>query len=96
MALFSTTNLAVGASLVVALITGTMAYLGWQSFQKTRNSRLVFVVVAFLAFGLKSLFVAYNVWSHAVPHDAIELVSAVFDLLIVVLLFLPFFVDAEG
>jgi predicted negative regulator of RcsB-dependent stress response len=96
MALLTTTNLAVLASLVVAALTGTMAYLGWRSFQKTRNTQLVFVAVAFLTFLLKSLFVAYNVHSHAVPHDAIELVSAVFDLLIATLLFLPFFVDLEG
>lgn len=87
------TTLAVAASLTVAVLTAAMAYMGLRSFQKTRNPRLVFVVVAFLAFLLKSLFVAYNVRWHAVPHDSIEFVSALFDLMIAALLFIPFFVD---
>lgn len=89
----SPTNLAVAASLLVATLTLVMAYLGLRSFQKTRNPRLVFVVVAFVAFALKSLFVSYNVFWHAVPHDSIEFVSALFDVLIVVMLFIPFFAD---
>lgn len=93
MVLLSPTNLAVAASILVAVLTAVMAYLGFRSFQKTRNPRLVFVVVAFIAFAIKSLFVAYNVRRHMVPHDAIEFVSALFDLLIVVVLFIPFFVD---
>lgn len=93
MAFLTPTNLAVAASLAVALMTAVMAYLGWRSFRKTKNPRLVFVVVAFVAFALKSLFVAYNVRWHAVPHDSIELVSAVFDVLIALLLFIPFFAN---
>lgn len=93
MALLTPTNLALAASLLVATLTAVMAYLGFRSFQKTGNARLVFVVVAFVAFALKSLFVAYNVTWHAVPHDSIEFVSALFDVLIVVVLFIPFFAD---
>jgi hypothetical protein len=93
MALLTPTNLAIATSILVALLTAVMAYVGFRSFQKTKNARLVFVVVAFIAFALKSLFVAYNVSGHAVPHDSIEFVSALFDLLIVVLLFIPFFAD---
>lgn len=93
MALVSPTTLAAAASAFVALLAAIMAFLGYRSFQKTRNPRLVFVVVAFLAFVIKSLFVGYNVTSHVVRHDAIEFVSALFDVLIVVLLFIPFFMD---
>lgn len=96
MALPSPTTLAFLASGLVAVMTATMAYLGWRSYQKTRNPRLVFVIVAFVTFVLKSLFVAYNVKVHAVPHDSIEFVSALFDVLIAVLLFIPFFLDTRG
>lgn len=93
MAPVSPTDLATIASLLVALLAAIMAYLGLRSYQKTKNPRLVFVAVAFLAFVIKSLFVGYNVNFHAVPHDSIEFVSALFDVLIVVTLFIPFFLD---
>ncbi len=85
-------DLAVATSLGVALLSLVMAYLGVRSFLATDNSRLLFVVMAFAVFALKSLFVAYNVRSHVVDHDAIEFVSALFDLIIVMLLFVPFLV----
>ncbi len=89
-------TLAAATSLFVALLAWIMAVLGFRSFQKTRNPRLVFVVIAFVTFTVKSLFVSYNVISHVVPHDAIEFISALFDLLIIVTLFLPFFVSFDG
>lgn len=88
----SPTVLAAVTSGIVALLAATMAVLGFRSFRKTQNPRLVFVVIAFIAFTLKSLFVGYNVLSHAIEHDAIEFISAMFDLLIIFTLFLPFFV----
>ncbi len=85
-------QLAVVASLGVAVLSAIMAYLGIRSFRATENTRLLFVVMAFIVFAMKSLFVAYNVSSHAVAHDAIEFVGAMFDLIIVMLLFVPFLV----
>lgn len=90
------TNLAVGASLLVALLALLMAYWGIRSYRATENLRLLFVVMAFVVFVLKSLFVAYNVRYHAVPHDSIELVSALFDLLVVLCLFIPFVTPRAG
>jgi uncharacterized membrane protein YfcA len=86
------TALAIAASLVVALVTAAMAVLGWRSYKATDNPRLVFVVLAFALFALKSLFVAYNVQTHVVGHDSIEFFSALFDVGIVVLFFMPFVV----
>lgn len=88
----SPTFLAAATSGIVALLAAAMALLGFRSFNKTRNPRLVFVVIAFIAFMLKSLFVGVNVLTHMIPHDAIEFVGAMFDLLIIFTLFLPFFV----
>ena len=93
MAELTSTTLAVAASSLVTVLTVAMAYLAMRSFQKTRNPRLVFISVAFFVFAIKSLFVAFNVQSHYVQHDAIEFVSALFDVVIVVLFFIPFFVD---
>ncbi len=84
------TNLAVAASILVVLLSGLMAYWGARSYKATGNLRLLFVVVAFVVFVLKSLFVAYNVQYHAVPHDSIEFVGALFDLVVVMVLFVPF------
>jgi NO-binding membrane sensor protein with MHYT domain len=92
----TSTNLAVAASAIVAVLASVLAYLGFRSFHKTRNPRLVFVAVAFLVFAIKSVFVGANVQTHLVPHDAIEFVSALFDLVIVVLLFLPFAMNRRG
>ena len=91
MALPEPSTLAALAALVVAILAGTMAYLGVKSYRNTGNVRLVFVVLAFLTFVIKSLFTGYNVVSHAVPHDSIEFVVALFDVVIVLLLFIPFF-----
>lgn len=96
MVALSPTNLAVAASAIVALLASVMAYLGFRSYAKTRNPRLVFVAVAFLVFAVKSVFVGANVQTHIVQHDAIEFVSALFDVVIVVLLFLPFAVNRRA
>lgn len=95
MALPGPTALAAGAAFVVALLAAVMAYLGTKSYRNTGNTRLLFVVVAFLVFVVKSLFTAYNVSSHAVRHDTIELVGSLFDVVIVVLLFIPFFLRSR-
>lgn len=93
MALPTPTTLGTAASVLVAAMTLIMAYLGYRSYRNTGNVRLVFVVVAFVTYALKSLFVAYNLQTHATLHDTIELVSALFDVVIVMLLFVPFFLN---
>jgi hypothetical protein len=86
------TLVAVGASVLVALVAAVMAYQGWRAFRVTANPRLPFVVAAFALFVAKSLFIAYNVQTHVVQHDTIEGVGAFFDLAIILVLFAPFVV----
>lgn len=93
MALPSHAILAGVASLGVLVLSAAMAYLTHRSYQATGNQQLLFVGAAFLVFVVKSLFVATNVTTHYVKHDAIEFVSALFDLVVVVLLFIPFFLE---
>ena len=59
-------------------------------YKRQGNTRLLFVVIAFGVFVLKGLFSAYNVLTHTVPHDAIELVLSLLDLIALLLLFIPF------
>ncbi|MGB0653162.1 MAG: hypothetical protein ACPGQL_08155 [Thermoplasmatota archaeon] len=93
----SATLLPVSASLLVALLASLMAYMGYKSFQATENARLPFVILAFIIFAVKSIFVASALANHNVaPHDTIELVSSLFDLVIVLLLFVPFILPAPG
>lgn len=89
------TQLAVLANAIVAVLAAIMAYLGIKSYRATGNVKLLFIVIAFVVFIMKALFVSYNVTYHAVPHDAIEFVSALFDVVIVMLLFVPFFARAR-
>jgi lysylphosphatidylglycerol synthetase-like protein (DUF2156 family) len=91
MALPSHALLAGVTSLVVLILSLVMGYLAYKSYRRTANAQLLFVGAAFGVFAVKAIFVAVNVTSHAVPHDAIEFVSALFDLVIVGLLFIPFF-----
>lgn len=76
-------------SLLVGLIALVMAALAWQARRRSGNRQLGFVAGAFGLFLAKSLFSAYNVQTHYVPHDTIELVLSLFDLAIIGLLFLP-------
>jgi len=79
-----------GVSLIVGAIALVMAVLAFRARGRSGNRKLLFVGAAFTVFLVKSLFSAYNVHTHVVVHDAIELGLSLFDLLILVLLFLPF------
>lgn len=84
------------ASLLVAAITAYMAYRVLRSYRATDDMRMLFVFMAFLVFSLKSIFIAITVVPpHVVKHDSIEAVGALFDAVIVGLLFVPFIVRSR-
>lgn len=85
-----------GTSLLVALLALVFAFLAFRAHARKRNRGLLVVGVAFLIFAAKSAFSAYNVLTHAVPHDLIELALSLFDLVLIVLLFLPFLLRKRG
>jgi hypothetical protein len=85
-----------GTSVVVALLALTMAVLAFRAQRKRANPGLRLVGIAFLVFAAKNVFSAYNVLTHAVPHDAIELVLSLFDLALLLLLFAPFLLRRRG
>ena len=79
------------ASLFVAALTAYMAYRVMRSYRLTQDLRLLFVFMAFMVFAIKSVFVAVTVIPpHIVEHDSIEAVGALFDVIVVALLFIPF------
>lgn len=91
MAVDAATGFAVAASLLVAALAGYMAYRVLRSYRMTSDLRLLFVVMAFLVFVLKSIFIAITVTPpHVVRHDTIEAVGALLDVIVVALLFIPF------
>lgn len=78
-----------GVSIVVAVLALVLTGLAIASMRKRGNTGLKFVAAAFFVFAIKNTFSAVNVITHTVPHDAIELVLSVFDLVLLVLLFMP-------
>jgi hypothetical protein len=83
------TPASVVVSMVVALLAGAMAAVAFGAARKRANPALRWVALAFVVFALKNVFSAVNVSTHQVPHDIIELSLSLFDLVILVLLFLP-------
>ena len=83
------TPYSIAVSALVALLAFVLAGLAFRASSRRANKALRMVALAFVVFGLKNVFSAYNVLTHAVPHDAIELVLSLFDLVLLVLLFAP-------
>lgn len=74
---------------VVGVITLTLTVIAVRAQQRTGNPRLWFLVSAFGLFTIKSALVAWAVSMESIAHEHLELVSSLFDLAIVVLLFMP-------
>lgn len=83
------TPASVTLSILVALLALALAGMAIAAGRRRANPALRWVAAAFGVFAAKNLFSAYNVQYHTVPHDAIELVLSLFDLLLLVLLFVP-------
>lgn len=79
-----------GTSGLVALLALLMAIIALRARSKRGTRGLGMVALAFFVFALKNVFSGYNVVTHFVPHDEIELVLSLFDLVIMVILFAPF------
>lgn len=79
-------------SSIVALLAIVLSLLALRAARRRANPQLGWVAAAFFVFGLKNVFSAFNVATHDVPHDAIELALSLFDLVIILMLFVPIFV----
>jgi hypothetical protein len=83
-------SLSAGISLVVAALALVMAIVAFRAGARRRNRALHVVGAAFVVFTAKNIFSAVNVLTHLVPHDSIELVLSLFDLVLLLMLFAPF------
>ncbi|HVM45632.1 MAG TPA: hypothetical protein VM582_06825 [Candidatus Thermoplasmatota archaeon] len=83
------TAASVAVSLLVALLAFVLAGLAARAAHRRSNRALRMVALAFGVFGVRNLFSAYAVRTHALGHDAIELVLSLFDLVLLLLLFAP-------
>ncbi|MFA5860078.1 MAG: hypothetical protein WDA16_00140 [Candidatus Thermoplasmatota archaeon] len=76
-------------SVIVAILATTLSVLAFRAASKRGNPGLRWVGSAFVVFAIKNLFSAYNVTTHFVAHDDIELGLSIGDLIILILLFMP-------
>lgn len=79
--------------LIVALLAGLLAWYTYRSYKGTENWRLLFVFMAFVVFLLKSVLFVWNEFQdpHPMPHDLVLALSALFDVIVLLLLVIPFF-----
>jgi len=75
---------------IVALLAIVFAAVAVRAASARRNGALIWVALAFFVFALKQVFTSIVVVTDYVPHDIIELVLTVSDLLIMLFLFAPF------
>lgn len=97
MALPELTELAPYTFGLVAVMASVMAYLGFRSYQATENTKLLFIVVAFVGIALRSILVTINELgsTHPLDHHTEVVIIGFFDVLIVLLLFIPFFAPGK-
>lgn len=76
-------------SAVVATVSLALAVVAWRAKRATGRAGLELVAGAFLVFFVKNGFSAYNVLTHVVAHESLELVLSLFDLVTIALLFAP-------
>ncbi|HVL47692.1 MAG TPA: hypothetical protein VM889_03960 [Candidatus Thermoplasmatota archaeon] len=81
--------LSAATSGLVAALAGVLAVVAFRAAARRANPALRFVGAAFVVFVAKNVFSGYNVMTHAVRHDEIELALSVFDLAILLLLVMP-------
>lgn len=75
---------------LVAALSLLLTFLAAAALNRSGNRKLAFVMLAFLAFFVKSVLTAYSVETDFIQHEHLELVGSLFDLLILLLLVAPF------
>ncbi len=75
--------------LFVALIATVLTVVAFRAAYRADNPRLRYVGAAFATLATKGILVAVALQTEAIGHEHLELVSSLFDLLLVVFLVLP-------
>ena len=77
--------------LIVALISFSLSVIGFLSYQKKNDIRLLSVSLAFFIFFIKNIITSVSYEFGFIQHGDLELFGALFDLLAMVLLLIPIF-----
>lgn len=77
-------------SALAASLGVVFAFLAWRARSRGGHKRLLWIAGAFTLFAAKNAFSAASVMTEIVPHDMIELVLSGCDVVLMVLMFLPF------
>lgn len=77
-------------SAMVALLAFALAIITWVAYRRVGNRKIVFVSAALATHAAKSVIVAFSLATATFPHEVLEIIEAAFDLLMVVLLAIPF------
>ena len=85
-------NEATGVAIIaaVAAVSLLLTVLAAAAWNRTGNRKLGFVTAAFFVFFAKSLLTAYSVETGFIAHEHLELIGALGDLAVVLLLVAPF------
>jgi len=83
----ATTNALIALAALLSLGLAGLAFGAWR---RTGNRKLGFVAAAFSVCVVKSALTAYSLWTGLIRHEDLELVGALLDVVIVVLLIAPF------
>lgn len=75
----------------VALVALVLLALTAVSYGRRRNRALLFLMGAFAVFASKNLLAAASVMFGLIPHEHLEVVEGLADLLVALLLISPFF-----
>lgn len=79
----------VGLIVLAGLLSLVLASLAIGAWRRTGNRKLAFVAGAFGMFTVKSMVTAYSLWTGFIGHEDLELLGALLDVVIVVLLIAP-------
>ena len=77
---------------VVAAVSLVLMLLTYLAAKRTMQTRIYVVALAFGVHFLKATFVAWALFTQTLGHEVLEIVEAVFDLGMVLLLFSAFWV----
>ena len=80
----------IGIVSIVAVISGALALVTLLGWRRMGNRKIGFISAAFATHFAKSALVAVFLATSLVGHEVVEAVEALFDLAMMVFLFIPF------
>lgn len=86
----SITTFSTAVVTVVAVVSAVLTVLTWMAAERTGYRKVRFVAAAFFVHFVKSAIVAYGLFTQRIGHEVLEVVEGAFDLVMVTLMFVPF------